>query len=232
MPLIRFPQLSSIHFICTLLLVPAFWLSTSQAVAIENESTNQAGISLQKIYENGVYGNLFVSSFYQNGFNNNAVNYLNFSLGKNVGNSSYAFSFYTTVPRGNAEREIRLIQQYSYRVFFAGGVSSFTVNLDERYFNQSNEMGLRSRFRLQWVKPVDERHSLQLGWQTHFAWNDVEQKDLMQRGFRQTRLIFGVNRELRNGNRINVNYQARFQNRAFSENVLQHHVQFLYSHRL
>lgn len=202
------------------------------ALANENESATQTGISFQDRQDDGRYSNFFASSYFQEGFSRNILSYVNLEIGKEAGNSSHALGWYTLMPRTFEDREIRFYQQYSYRFLLGKGVFSLSTYLDERYFDESHELGFRTRFRTQWVRPLNERYSLQVGQQTHFALNDVDQKNMMQSGFRQTRLILGINRLLSNGNGINVNYQLRYLNRAFSDNVILNHLQFIYTVRL
>lgn len=126
-------------------------------------------------------------------------------------------------------REHRLWQQYRYRLPQAASSLDLRARLEERYFDHNGKAGARSRFSVQWSKPLAAGFTLSLGNELVVNLNDIGS---IRRGFSQYRLLSGLQREIGGGNQIDFNYQLRYVHSPGAGNFLQHQVQLHFLHRL
>lgn len=194
--------------------------------AYENELISILGSRFSHRFDNDMFAFLTLQTRYLDGFKTPERKIIEARTGKNIGNNQVALAYSLQFDRhflnGN---EHRLWQQFRHIVPLSSAELDFRIRVEERYFTASHKTGGRARLVAYWNKPLPNGNEIRLGNELVLNMNDYG--TTAKRGFSQDRLLASFRHEMKNGNRLDLNYQYKYVHVPASANIIQHQVQMM-----
>lgn len=197
------------------------------ALAVENETTPVLALRLSKTLPQNSYLDVTANARAYEGFIGHEREIFELRYGRRIGNNEYSAAYNQQFDRnGSPGSEHRLWQQFRHQFTWENSSFESSLRLEERYFETNDLHGARLRVLNRWNKPLPANNVLRLGYEWVFNLDDITRTT--QRGVAQDRLIGALQHSLRNGNRVEFEYQMRYLHIPGLDNRLQHQLQLMY----
>jgi hypothetical protein len=202
-------------------------LQSPHLLAIEDETIPSAMLRAQHRLSPATRVNLQYTARWQQSFEGQERSIAQASIATVRGLWQFSGAYNQHFDRAVPGKEHRLWQEAKYTFNRPSGSLESSARVEERYFPDWHDSGLRLRVLNSWTRPIDENDEWSVGHEWVMNLQDIGSG--VQRGISQTRLIGGVLHRLGNGDAIELEYQWRYLHTSTGPNRVQHQIQLGYT---
>jgi hypothetical protein len=201
------------------------------ALAIESETISNLAMRFQKRYSSDTTLTATLTTRWMDQFIQHEREIADLNVARRFGAEELASGYQIQYSRlGQPGMEHRLWQQYRHIAALYGNTFETSVRLEERYFTNLEKLGGRLRIGGRWNKALGEHDTLRLGYEWVGNLRTISSGN--RRGISQDRLITTFQHDLQSGNRLDFEYQLRYQHTSIGPNTIQHQLQLTYAYQL
>lgn len=146
------------------------------------------------------------------------------SIARNHERFRFSVGYFVQIyQRNQAGQEHRPWQQADYRIPCQHSYLDIYARLEERYFEQTGKVVLRTRTAVVWYKELNARTKFDFG--DEIVTNLNSQDGEIHSGFNQNRVLAGIAYRYSKAGSIQINYQFRFVHSPVKEDYYFHLMQ-------
>lgn len=213
------------------LLLVSCLLIPATARAIDSETISNVALRIQKPFSGDTLLTATMTSRWTDQMSLHEREIADLNVARRFGAEELASGYQIQYSRlGQSGMEHRLWQQYRHIAALHGETFETSVRLEERYFTDLDRLGGRLRIAGRWNKTLGDSDTLRLGYE--WVGNLRTLSANSRRGISQDRLITTFQHDLHGGNRLDFEYQLRYQHVPIGLNTIQHQLQLTYVYRL